>query len=445
MWSSVKEQITDGTSGLAPNGGAIALVVGTSSKGGALPLALGKKSDIADVFGYGEMPNRLKAMQKTMADVSVLGLGTEGDIMGVISAVETIGSINITLAGAPLCASKVKCEVYTEGNIGQAELKISISGDLEKEEVLLIPEDGIIVLEDIGLTALVPLETDYTGNCSWSWETTAPKSSFEVLEKAIKEALEIYTPEFVFIAQSVDADFVKSLGVLGEGLFEDHKPVLFLTETDLDESLSYEEAVAEKQVEFAKIDARFVSVVCMPKVDISVVGLCAGHITKARVNQSIGATNHFSIYDYQFPLAWANVQSRALDESRFITLRTYAGLNNLFWSSGRTMASDKSDYRFIEVVRTVFKAIRLARRASLPYIQAPGDEVGLQNLLAEVRNAIEGMISSSPRELDDYDVDLPAGQDVVNNGVRLDISLFGIPIIRKILLNFMFRYTNKDA
>ena len=33
-WSSVKEQITDGTSGLAPNSGAIALVIGTSSKGG---------------------------------------------------------------------------------------------------------------------------------------------------------------------------------------------------------------------------------------------------------------------------------------------------------------------------------------------------------------------------------------------------------------------------
>jgi len=162
------------------------------------------------------------------------------------------------------------------------------------------------------------------------------------------------------------------------------------------------------------------------------------------VNQSIGATNYFAIYNCELPLNWTNANSRALDESRFITLRTYAGLQNLFWSNGRTMASDKSDYRFMEIVRTVFKAIRLARRASLPYIQAEGDESGLQNLLAEVRNSIDEMVSTTPKELDNYEVEMPSGQDVVNNGVRLDISLFGIPIIRKILLNFMFRYNKSE-
>jgi len=33
MWSKVNEKITDGTSGLSPNSGPIAIVVGTSSKG----------------------------------------------------------------------------------------------------------------------------------------------------------------------------------------------------------------------------------------------------------------------------------------------------------------------------------------------------------------------------------------------------------------------------
>ena len=444
-WSSVKEQITDGTSGLAPNSGAIALVIGTSSKGGLSPLTVGKKSDISKILGYGEMPKRIIDMQKTMADVSVLALRTKGDVEGTISQINTLGNINITLTGTPLCTSEVKCEIYTEGEIGQAEVKISLTGDIKKEEIILLPADGIIALEDIGLTLVFPLEIAFTETSQWSFSTTAPTSSFDIIEEAVKNALELHTPEFVFITQSVNADFVKKLGALSELLFEDHKPIMFLCETSLDSSKSYSEAIADKQAEFVKIDARFVSVVCQPLANgISSSALCAGHITKARVNQSVGATNNFAIYYGEAPAEWTNINSRALDESRFITLRTYAGLQNLFWTNGRTMANDKSDYRYIEVVRTVFKAIRLARRASLPYIQAPGDETGLQNLLAEVRNSIEGMTTSNPKELDDCEVIMPSGQDVVNNGVRLDISLFGIPIIRSILLNFSFKYNKGE-
>jgi len=440
-WSSVKEQITDGTSGLAPNSGAVALVVGTSSKGGNSSLTIGKKSNIADIVGYGEMPKRLRDMQITMGDVSILALRTEGDIKGTLSEINTKRNINITVTGEPLCQASINISVYTEGAIGQAEIKITMTGDLEKDEVLLIPSDGIIKLEDLGLNLLFPLNQEYTKNNSWDFNITAPTSSFEVIKKAIEEALEIYTPEFIMVAQESNAEFVQKLGETAEWLFEDHKPTLILTETGLDSSKTYEEAIADKQKEFAKVNARFVSVVCQPLSEVkTAVGLCAGHITRANVNESIGATNRFNVSTYIAPINWSNVNSRALDESRFITLRTYAGLQNLFWSNGRTMASDKSDYRYIEVVRTVFKAIRLARRASLPYIQSAGDEIGLQNLLAEVRNAIDGMVSTNPRELDDYLVEMPSGQDIVNDGVRFNISLFGIPVIRKINLNFMFRY-----
>jgi len=433
------------TSGLAPNSGAVALVIGTSSRGAFTPLTLGKKSDIADIIGFGEIPKRLQDMQITMADVSILALHSEGDILGTISNITTKGNINITVTGAPLCYSTCDIQVYTEGKIGQAELKIITTGDYEKDEILLIPSNGIVKLEDIGVSLLFPLDLEYTIASSWNLSTSSPTSSFTVLEEAIKNTLEIYTPEFIFIAQESNAEFIQKLGALSERLFEDHKPVLFLCETSLDSSKSFTEAIADKQKEFAKVDARFVSVVCQPlSKEKSAIGLCAGHITKAQVNQSIGATNHFAIYNCELPLGWTNANSRALDESRFITLCTYAGLQNLFWSNGRTMAGDKSDYRFMEIVRTVFKAIRLARRASLPYIQAEGDETGLQNLLAEVRNAIDGMVSTTPKELDDYLVEMPSGQDIVNNGVRLDISLFGIPIIRKILLNFMFRYNKSE-
>ncbi|MDK2818969.1 MAG: hypothetical protein KFW21_05930 [Spirochaetota bacterium] len=455
MWSSVNEKITDGTSGLNSNNGPKAIVVGTSSKGSLnKALSIGKKSNVESILGYGEMPNRILDMQKTMADVSIVALPTEGDILGTISTVETIGNTVITAIGTPSYTSDIQITVSNEGTIGTVEVTIASTGDKVHEESVIIPIDGIITRDDLGLSIVFPIDEDliYTSANSWSFSTIAPTSSLKVLEAVITQALEIYTPEFVFIAQSVNGEFVKSLGSISERLFEDHKPVLFLTETDLDITRSLEEAIADKKTEFAKIDARFVSVVCQPgyiitsvgKVKRSVAGLCAGHLTKSNVNQSIGATNNFAIYDFELLDNWNNTHSRSLDESRLITLRTYAGLNNLFWTNGRTLASDKSDYRFIEIVRTVFKAIKLSRRAALPYIQSNGDSIGLQNLLTEVRSAIDTMVTNTPKELDDFEIDLPTDQDVVNNGVLLNIELFGIPIIRTINLNFMFKYNQSN-
>ncbi len=442
MWSSVTEQITDGTSGLTPGGQPSAVLIGTSSKGTHnTAYAIGKKSDYADTFGSGTLPDTIQYMQNTMSDVTTLAIRVEGS--SDISDISTDGDINIEVLGTP--TAKVDCEIsiLTEGTSGQAEVVVTCGDDFE--ETHLIPDDGILAIDELGITVAFPIDVDYTTVNKWTFSTSTPVASFEVIEDAINNILEAYTPEVIVIAQTVDADFVNKLGSLSESLFEDHKPTLFLTNTELDSSKSYTEAIADKQLEFAKIDARFVSVVCQPlSDDISALGLCAGHTIKARVNQSIGATNYFGIYDATLPDDWTNVYSRALDEGRFITLRTYAGLNNIFWTNGRTMASGTSDYRFIEVVRTVFKAIRLARIASLPYIQADGDDIGLQNLLAEIRNTLETMVTTSPKELDSYEVEIPSGQDIVNDGVRLDISLFGIPIIRSILLNFMFRYNESE-
>lgn len=456
MWSQVLEKITDGTSGMLANDNPVAIVLGTSSKGNYVPLGLGKKSNVAEAIGYGEMPRRFQDMQKTMADCSVLALRTLGDVEGRVIGGTMRGSINATPIGSPLYFSQIDIDVLTEGHAGSAKLQITMTGDKVITETVLLPEDGLLELEDLGLTLDFTIEDAdempvlYTSANSWAFVTYPVTSSYAVIEEAVKNVLELYTPEFIFIAQGVDVDFVQSLNALSERLFEDHKPVLFLCETNLDTTLSHTEAVTQKIEDFAPVDARFVSVVCQRgavntaqgKENRSPSGLCAGHITKSAVSQSIGATNQFAIYDYTLPQDWTNENSRNLDAKGFITLRTYAGLKNLFWANGRTMGGTTTDYRFVEIVRTVFKAIRMTRTAVLPYIQSHGDMTGVQNLLAEVRITLDNMTKATPKELDDFDVELPENQDIANNGVLLNIALFGIPIIRKIVLNFSFRYNN---
>lgn len=446
MWSSVEEKITDGTSGLNPNTEPVAVLIGTCSKGTVnVPVSLGKGSKIEDVLGYGELPKRFAEMQANMSDVSIIAAPSNPDLPGTIGEVKQTGDKALTVSGATKCAASVSITVITAGAAGSAEVNISITGDKTSSEILLIPENGTIALEDLGITLLFPTEGDFALTDAWSFGITAPTSTFAALQAALDAALELYNPEFVFVCQTTTAADAVNWSASMETLFTDkHQPLFALLETGLDSSKPLAEAVTAKVKEFQGIDARFVSVVCQPLANKqSAAALCAGTLTRASVNQSIGATKYFGMRGLQLPEGWTNQTSRSLDEARFITLRTYAGLNGLFWANGRTLASDTSDYRFIEVVRTVFKAVRLARRASLPYIQAPGDESGLQALLAEVRAALTKMTASNPKELDDFAVDMPSGQDIVNNGVQLDISLYGIPIIRKIILNFMFKYNQE--
>lgn len=446
MWSSVEEKITDGTSGLSPNTEPAAVLIGTCSKGTVnVPVSLGKGSKIEDVLGYGELPRRFAEMQANMSDVSVIAAPSNPDQPGTIGEVKQTGDKALTVSGATKCAASVSITVITAGAAGSAEVNISITGDKTGSEILLIPANGTIALEDLGITLLFPTEGEFAVTDAWSFGITAPASTFASLQAALDAALELYNPEFVFVCQTTTAADAVNWSAYMETLFTDkHQPLFALLETNLDSSKPLAEAVTAKIAEYKGVDARFVSVVCQPLTNKqSAAALCAGTLTRASVNQSIGATKYFGMQGLQLPEGWTNRISRSLDEARFITLRTYAGLNGLFWASGRTLASDTSDYRFIEVVRTVFKAVRLARRASLPYIQAPGDKSGLQALLAEVRAALTKMTASNPKELDDFAVDMPSGQDVVNNGVQLDISLYGIPIIRKIILNFMFKYNQE--
>jgi hypothetical protein len=140
------------------------------------------------------------------------------------------------------------------------------------------------------------------------------------------------------------------------------------------------------------------------------------------------------------PLGWDAVQP-VLEEAGFLTAKKYAGLKGVYWADSRTLAEDTSDYRYEEVLRVVFKAVRLARIAALKsmYDEAgdpllPSDKAGLAYLKAQLENALDTMVAAIPKELAGHAVTIPPGQDIVNNGVNVEITLIGIPIIRKITL-----------
>lgn len=146
------------------------------------------------------------------------------------------------------------------------------------------------------------------------------------------------------------------------------------------------------------------------------------------------------------PTGWSAVQ-KTLEDAGYLTAKKYNGLNGVYWGDSRTLAEDTSDYRYEEVLRVVFKAIRKMRIAALAslYDEAgdplrPTEDDGTAYLKANIENALDTMTTVRPKELAAHDVDIPSGQDIANNGIDVLPTLIGIPIIREIRLHAKYVY-----
>lgn len=435
MWANITEEIKDGILGLNSGESPQALVVGYSNAGSSEIQPFSRQSDVKKLFGNGPLSDHLTILQEYMGENSILAMRTEGDVKGKTTLIGSSGSAEITYNGDPLYDMLLTITKKEEGFSVQIK---------HKQEYTFISEN---LEEDFfGITITVG-ENAEIGDW-WTLKTTGPKSSLRALEQAINKALEIYDVNFIVIAQDSSAEEASFWGRKADNLFEEHKPAIFLLETMFDQEEDFTSAINQKITAFKEISTRFVSVVAQGayistnqgKIWGSVLPACLGTLINSSVSKSIGATRDYVIQGISFPQNWTNLQSKALDEARFITLRSYSGLKGLFWSNGRTMADKTSDYRFLETVRTVFKAIKLARTASLPYIHAPASIIGIQNLVSAIRHSLSQMTSAHPQELTSFSVNVPSGQDFVNNGVLTEISLYGVPIIRKIVLNFGYKY-----
>ena len=72
----------------------------------------------------------------------------------------------------------------------------------------------------------------------------------------------------------------------------------------------------------------------------------------------------------------------------------------------------------------------------------PDREGGLAYLKAQLENALDAMTDAG--ELAGYVVDIPSGQNVARDGVAVEITLIGVPIIREIRLYNRYTYAGSN-
>ena len=348
------------------------------------------------------------------------------------------------LAGADLVVQFVKGGGRNEGTY-----QLSTDGGDNFERVRTIPVDGTVELAGFGVSVTFPDGT-YTAGTTYACRVLAPTPSIMDVMDALESPLALYDVEFVHIAGETDSVDWTAAQTKAEELWNLQRPTYFKMETrlphdgeDLNDFAAY--LLAEKQG-FA---GRFVTVCCQygeitDSTGASRLrnagGLQAGRVMSIPVQRATGRVKDGPVSQLTLPEGWEAVQS-TLEDAGYLTAKKYAGLDGVYWGDSRTMADATSDYRYEEVLRTVFKAVRLMRIAALKsmYDEAgdplrPDSATGLAYLQASLENALDTMVKANPKELAGYVVDIAPKQDIANNGVAVDITLIGIGIIRQIKL-----------
>lgn len=376
--------------------------------------------------------------------------------IGPVSRVGEASSPLLTADGKVLAGADIAIQIVKGGKRNEGTYQLSADGGETYGKTRTIPADGKVELANLGVTVTFP-EGDYAGGTSYACNLLAPEAGIVDVMAALDEPLAMYDVEFVLVAGPTDSVDWAAMQARAEELWNLHRPTYFKAETrlpydteDLNDFTAY--LVEEKQ----DIAARFVQV-CPQYGKIigsdgtasrrNAAGLQAGRTMSIPVQRATGRVRDGNISQLSLPEGWMAVQS-TLEDAGYLTAKKYAGLDGAYWGDSRTLADDTSDYRYEEVLRTVFKAVRKGRIAALKSMydeagdptQGTSKATGLAFLKANIEAALDTMKGANPQELADYVVNIPDGQDIVNNGVVVEITLIGIPIIRQIKLYFSYTY-----
>lgn len=463
-FGDVLEYIVDGTSGLSPGDVAGAgMLTGVCSVGtpGQVYL-LAPQSDLETLLGVGPLVDALgDFFAKAGQEAYVLAAPATGDVAGAIGDVTHTGAGTATTAtaGTVKAAAQVVIEVLTGGALNVATARTSLDGGDSFGGAYTIPVDGAVTMGSTGVTITFtagdPADGSFVAGDTYSFDIAAPAASVTSVLTAIDGPLDIYDVEYVHVVGPSDSTDWAALGVKADELWNLHRPTFFICETRLPAAAeTIDEWVTAMVAEAGGFAHRFV-VVCAGYGDISAGnglrqirnagGILSGTITRIPVQRSIGNVMECAVANVGLPADFNNAHAKALDDAGFVTLRRYAGLDSVYFANGRTQAEVTSDYQFVEVLRVVFKAVRLSRIAALKSLQAEATTAGVAKVRADISTALDSMVEAIPQEMAGYTVNIPANQDIVNNGLAVEEDLEGIPIIRKIKLFFRYSHANPTA
>jgi hypothetical protein len=364
---------------------------------------------------------------------------------------------DITIAGTVKAAAQIVLGIASAGGLNDATYQMSVDGGDSWGAIATVPVDGVVVAGSTGVSITVPESPDLVAGDMYECELMPPVPSISAVMTALEQPLSLYDIEFVHVVGPSDSVDWAAMGAKADDLWNKHRPTYFRAETRLpyaDEDLNdWVAAIVNDRLgyshNFVTVCSAFgeVSDSTGKRVKRNWGGLLSGRVLSIPVQRAAGRVLDGGISQGSLQDDYTEAMQVMLETNGYVTAKHYAGLNAAYWGDSKTLADVTSDFQYEEVLRTVFKAVRKARIAALKsmYDEAgdlalEGNATGIAYLKANIENALNTMVAAVPQELAGYVVEIPVGQDVVNNGVAVLIKLVGIPIIREIKLYASYAY-----
>ena len=357
---------------------------------------------------------------------------------------------DITAAGTSKAGAEVVLTVTKAGGRNVGQYQLSLDGGDNYARTRTIPIDGLIACGSTGVTITVP-EGDLVLGTTHNFRILPPTPSVVDVIEALEVPLERIDPEFIHVVGPSDSVDWAALGVLADELWAKHRPTFFTCEARLpfdgEDLNDWTSALLD---EVAGVAHRFVSVCAAYGEIVDVTGqrklrnaggLLVGRIVSIPCMRDIGRVRDQGISQLTIPATFTESMQVALESAGYVTATMYAGLRSTYWGEARTLAEATSDYRTLEILRVVFKGVRLLRVQALKSLKDEAgdwllgaDAAGIAYMRANLANALNTMVAAVPQELAAFEIVIPDGQDLVNNGLAVEVTFIGIPIIKQIRL-----------
>lgn len=461
MLGDVNARIKDGGLGIvAKTGDGIHLKIGAGTKNLNKILTITASMDtetikekLGDTSLYNAVIDSLSLGCQLLHVLPISG-GTPGKIG--TQKKEWTGQGTVSVQGTPTNDGEVTFRILDGGGFNEATYIFSLDGDNYTKKAT-VPTGGAI---DLGIGVSIHLTEHSVKSDSFksgdkiTFKCAAPK----LTNQDVLNALNIVKTgsvdfEYIHIVGESKKALWAALSVEAKDFFETYKrPMFFLLEaaemTDEQNTDEYVQAliaerkdinsfhlqIAPSRIEFTAKDGAI--------RNTPLANLICGLYARAKVHESIGMVEKY-VLDGVLSILPEGIENYTplLDESGYTTVRQYIGLEGFYITNARSMSSEVSDYKWMENVRTIFKAIKAVRKQSLQRMHMSIDPSEMKVEMLALEKVLEipldamkvaGEISSGKVSIDpDQNVlalsELQAKVHIVPKGTLRSIDLeFGL-------------------
>lgn len=331
-------------------------------------------------------------------------IGSVAGSVGEVTA-KVKNNASLTVKGKPHNSFDVVIAITAAGGLNTAKFICSTNAGHTWSEERTVPLSGEYELPGTGLTVTFATTGTFEVEDTFSFATNAAKmNSQDILNGLAKCKMIEENFEFVHIVgectkeiwaavsaeqQNIAANYHKNFFVVLEAYKKGEESL----ETYVSKLVTESKVIQNEQIQVVVARSFYETMGGMTK-DINNAAVVAGMYSRATVAESIGKTSEFSVVGKMkalLPLGILEYVSE-LDDAKYLTFRTYDGLNGYFVNNARMMCKEGSDYRYAEDVRVRNKIVKRVRQEALLQLQEDIDVFNLENELSAKAKFIEASL-----------------------------------------------------